>query len=227
MSHSDQGVVDASASDQSESRVLRHPHRYDLLVRCLYFGFEGRFRRWVARAGEVGPGDTVLDVGSGTGTLLNTIAAQVDGRARLHGLDASKEMIEFARRKSRRKGVTAEFRTGSALGLPYADGKFDVVFCTFVMHHLPEEMRPVALREMRRVLREGGRLVLADFGKPRFPVSVGWLLHAARHLIPHRHDVVDLRQLVETGFEEVRTDRSWSGAVAIWTGRHPGAGGGG
>jgi ubiquinone/menaquinone biosynthesis C-methylase UbiE len=137
---------------------------YDLLAMVLLRGSEAAFRRKMVDLAQVKLGEAVLDVGCGTGSLL--IAAKkrigVDGKA--FGIDPSPEMIAVARRKAVRQNADIEFTQGVAESLPYADAMFDAVFCTLMLHHLPDSLRPACVHEMRRVLKPGGRVFAVDFG---------------------------------------------------------------
>src|SRR5207247_2407714 len=119
------------------SHVLRNPRAYDWLARAITLGGERKFRRRTLDLAELHSGDTVLDVGCGTGTLLIEAAKRVGPSGSTHGLDRSAEMIAHARRKAAAQGVAANFVEGSADRLGFPDASFEVVFCTLMLHHLP------------------------------------------------------------------------------------------
>lgn len=110
---------------------------------------------------------------------------------------------------------------GSAGSLPYRPASFDAVFSTLVLHHLPGSMRDVAIREMRRVLRPGGRVVTIDWQRPKSLVramssglSLPYLLHSLRPGAPPPN-VLDIEPLVrELGFESV-TRHAFGGGVLV------------
>lgn len=131
--------------------------------------------RWALREGEIKgrlvgqlglqPGQRVLDLGCGTGTLLAMMKVACP-EAEVHGLDADPEVIAIAQAKADRAGLTVEIRQAMASQLPYADGVFDCVVSSLLLHHLARDGKVAALREANRVLRPGGRFLLADWDQP-------------------------------------------------------------
>jgi ubiquinone/menaquinone biosynthesis C-methylase UbiE len=108
-------------------------------------------------------GETVLEIGPGTGYYTLDVARTVE---RLHVFDLQPEMLEHTLRRAREAGVDNVVpRQGDARTLPYADGVFDAAFLVTVLGEIPDQ--EAALRELRRVVRPGGRLVVGElFGDP-------------------------------------------------------------
>jgi ubiquinone/menaquinone biosynthesis C-methylase UbiE len=111
------------------------------------------------------PGETVLDVGCGTGTLLIAAKRRLGPSGRAIGIDPSPEMIARAQRKAKRLGVDVAFQVGIIESLPFPDAYCDAVLSTLMIHHLPSELRECGAREIARVLKPGGRMLVVDFGK--------------------------------------------------------------
>lgn len=155
--------------ERADGALITRPRLYEAVSRLAFAGRERRYRELVRLAG-VQPGERVLDVGCGSGYLTG-LAAEAGASAL--GVDASEPMIGFARRTV--GSASCRFEVGTAQALPAGDGEFDVVLSSLVLHHLPDADQPAALAEMRRVLRSGGRLLVADFRPPRSRV--------ARHLV--------------------------------------------
>ena len=131
---------------------------YDLMNRAMTGGLDLRWRR-LAAAAAVRPGDAVLDAACGTGDLA--LAGLRAGAAEVTGLDFSPRMLERARRKS--DAIT--WVQGDLLALPFADESFDAATIGFGIRNVAE--LELGLRELRRVLRPGGRLAILEITRPR------------------------------------------------------------
>lgn len=128
-----------------------------------HVAFLGRRRRVYKRICEVSAahrGERVLDVGCGGGYLSRLLAAAVGDEGKVTGVDPSVPAIEYARRKA---PANCEFTVGVAQHLEQPDESFDLVTSALAMHHIPAEVRQAAVEEMYRVLRPGGRVLVADF----------------------------------------------------------------
>jgi ubiquinone/menaquinone biosynthesis C-methylase UbiE len=145
-------------------RVLHLAALYDLLLCLVTLGRERGLREKVLRLAHLEPGQSVLDVGCGTGTLAIAAKRHVGPTGRVHGIDASPEMISRAGKKARKAGVEIDFKNALAEALPFADAQFDAVLSTVMLHHLPRKVRQQCAHEIRRVLKPGGRVLAVDFG---------------------------------------------------------------
>ena len=132
---------------------------YDGRMRC--FRIDGLYHR-VMEMLQLEKKEHVLDVGCGTGALLSLLRRRYPGRVGLVGVDASPEMIGLA--KSRTKGMMITIRPARAEGLPFANGTFNVVLSVLAYHRMPALVKRVAVAETARVLKPGGRFILADIG---------------------------------------------------------------
>jgi demethylmenaquinone methyltransferase / 2-methoxy-6-polyprenyl-1,4-benzoquinol methylase len=130
---------------------------YDAMNRVMTAGLDVRWRR-LAAAAVVRKGDSVLDAACGTGDL--TIAAAKAGAGHVTGLDFSEQMLARARRKA-----PLEWVQGDMLALPFDDATFDAATVGFGVRNVAD--LELALRELRRVLRPGGRLAILEITQPR------------------------------------------------------------
>ncbi len=136
---------------------------YDPLLRWM-MREESIKRRLIQEAG-IQPGQRVLDLGCGTGTLALMIKGSIP-EAEVTGLDGDPKVLEIARTKADRAGLNLKLDQGMAYQLPYQDGSFDRVLSSLVFHHLESDDKRRTMREVYRVLRAGGEFYLLDLGKP-------------------------------------------------------------
>ena len=142
--------------------------RYDWFNRLASCGLDQRWRSQALRRGEVDSGQRVLDVCAGTGDLALLIASQQRGRGSVIGLDMNREMLSAARDKQLARGVEISWLQGDAQRLPFPSESFDRVVIGFSTRNLSDLV--LGLREMVRVLRPTGRLIVLETGYPRHPL---------------------------------------------------------
>lgn len=131
--------------------------RYDLLNDLLSLGQDRLWRREVVRAVAAEPGETVLDLAAGTGTSSKPFA---EAGAQVFPTDLSLGMLQVGKRRE----PQLTFVAGDALALPYRDDVFDAVTISFGLRNVADTL--AGLRELRRVTRPGGRLVVCEFSTP-------------------------------------------------------------
>jgi demethylmenaquinone methyltransferase/2-methoxy-6-polyprenyl-1,4-benzoquinol methylase len=201
---------------------------YDAMNHAMTVGLDRRWRMETARA-VVWPGDRVLDACCGTGDLA---IASLRGGGRVTGLDFSERMLERAREKSHE----VEWVQGDALQLPFSEGSFDAVTVGFGVRNLDD--LEAGLRELRRVLRPGGRVGILEITRPRgllrpfYKLWFDGLVPLAGKLLPGGSAYTylpasvrrfpgakDFAELMQTaGFEQVRFRLFAGGIVALHTG---------
>ena len=146
--------------------VIRTPRLYDVRAWLASMGREGQFRDEEVRLARIRPGDRVLDVGCGTGSLTLAAARAAGPSGRVVGVEPGIEMIERARAKGRRSKPPVEWVHAAGEHLPFPDASFDVVLISLVLHQLPSDPLHGTMAQIRRVLAPGGRLLAVDLGTP-------------------------------------------------------------
>lgn len=137
---------------------------YDLLNVLLSFGID-RYWRWqTARRFEAGRHQKILDCATGTGDQLFAMLKRAKAPVDAVGIDPAPNMLAIAREKSAKRGLDCNFVVGKADSLPFPDGSFDLLTMSFGIRNVEDV--PHALREMRRVLKKGGRLAILEFSLP-------------------------------------------------------------
>ena len=187
MTHPAEGIEKHSTT----GLVLHKAAGYDLLLWLVTCGREQAFREKMLQFARLRPGESVLDVGCGTGTLAILAKRQVGPTGEVCGIDASPEMIARAGKKARRAGVDVSFKNGFAQSLAVPDARFDVVVTTVMIHHLPKKARAELAGEIRRVLKPGGRVLAIDFGGSATDRK-SFLDHIHR-----RHGHVDFKEITD------------------------------
>jgi ubiquinone/menaquinone biosynthesis C-methylase UbiE len=155
---------------------------YDLL--------EEPFERHAKRIGldllAVQPGERILEIGPGTGHCLATLARRARPAGLVTGVDLSARMLRQTRRLTGRSGVTSRIGLvqGDAHRLPLRDGAFDAIFTSFFLELIATRQIPVVLGECRRVLRDGGRIVVVSLQHRHPQAPAARLYLAARRYLP-------------------------------------------
>lgn len=158
-------LADRIATPDGKRRYVRSlfatiADRYDVITVALSYGQDRRWKRRVVSIAAPTVGARALDLATGTGDLAFALAAC---GAKVVGLDITPRMIELARQKIGREAPPA-FVVGDMTALPFPSASFDIVTTGYGLRNVPD--LALAIDEIRRVLRPGGRLVSLDFNRP-------------------------------------------------------------
>jgi ubiquinone/menaquinone biosynthesis C-methylase UbiE len=181
---------------------------YDIIVNLITLGRTRAIHRETLSLAGLRPGDSVLDIGCGTGILLLEAERVVGPDGTVVGLDVQPAMIKQARRRASDNNSRATFEIAPIDHIPYPDCTFDVAFSTLMYHHLTDTQKREGLVELERVLKPNGRLVLVDINPTRRSI----LTSLPGHSRLEREDYV--RHEVTEGMQA-------AGFTVIETGAHP------
>lgn len=195
--HIDRINEDSEIKSQMEKMV----DSYDSYMRRITLGKENKLRELTVDLAQVSAGDTVLEIGCGTGTLSLEAKRKTGPAGKVYGIDIISGMIERSRNKAAQAGLDVSFQIGSVDDIPYEDNMFDVVMCSFMIFHMSEAVRRKGIEEIYRVLKPQGQLLVLDLNLParRVPralmkLFLGFML---------KHDLKELMPLMQTaGFLE-------------------------
>jgi ubiquinone/menaquinone biosynthesis C-methylase UbiE len=213
----------AAALSRENTRINynRLSRWYDLL--------SGKSEQAVSQFGlqmlKLKPGETVLEVGFGTGHNLLALAELVGTTGHVHGIDLSEGMLAVAQARLLKAGLAGkvDLHCGDASRLPYGAEMFDAAFCSFTLELFDAAEIPLVLQEIQRVLRRSGRLgivSLSGYGKTNVMTRLYNLAHRKLPAIVDCRPILVQKALLEAGFEVPRVDiRSiWGLAVEVVVG---------
>ncbi len=154
---------------------------YDRVNTVLSFGVHHHWRKKTIQESGAKHGDHVLDCATGTGDLAIEFKKVVGKEGYVLGTDFCAPMIESAPGKAEKKGLDVDFEVADAMNLPYKDDRFDIASISFGIRNVDEPI--TALKEMARVVKPGGRVVVLEFGQPKGVLKYPYNLYS-QHIMP-------------------------------------------
>ncbi len=185
-------------------RTIRWGARfYDLASWAMLLGRGPAIREKTLEVARLAPGQHLLDVGCGTGTLALATWRRLQPEGKVSGIDASPEMIEVAREKAMKRAMMVSFQVSAIEDLPFPDASFDVVLSSFMLHHLPEDVKRQGFAQVLRVLKPEGRFLAVDLADSTRS-WIGRLTGVFGHAMPLGYVEGLVSEIRAAGFENVR-----------------------
>jgi ubiquinone/menaquinone biosynthesis C-methylase UbiE len=185
-----------------KSQMEKAVPSYDSYMRKMTFGRERTLREMTVGLAQVKPGDCVLEVGCGTGTLTLAAKRQAGLSGKVFGIDVIPGMIELSQRKAKQANEDITFQLGSIDDIPFPANHFDVVMCSFMIFHMSETTRRKGIEEVYRVLKPQGRLLVLDLALPPQPLPRAIAQRLLGGML--EHDLQELLPLMQaTGFSNL------------------------
>ncbi len=191
---------DAVMKSQMEKMVSS----YDAYMKKITLGRERTLRETTVSLAQVKPGDTVLEVGCGTGSLTLAAKRRAGPAGKAFGIDIIPGMIEASRSKAAQAGEDITFQPGSMDDIPFPSNQFDVVMCSFMIFHMSDKVRQKGMAEIHRVLKPQGGLLILDLALP--PKGLSRAIAKALFGGMLQHDLRELLPLMQAvGFSDIET----------------------
>ena len=170
-----------SMSEKVRSMFADIADDYDKVNGILSFGIHNLWRTKTVKESGAKEGDRVLDCATGTGDLALEFKQKVGMDGYVMGTDFCSEMIAHAPEKAQKKGLEIDFEVADAMHLPYGGATFDIASIAFGIRNVDDPIQ--ALKEMARVVKPGGRVVVLEFGQPKGVVGVPYRFYS-KHVMP-------------------------------------------
>lgn len=186
---------------------------------------EATFKGHLVAQARIGSSERVLDLGCGTATLTLLIKS-IHPDATVIGIDGDAKILQIGRRKAEKAGLKITLTQAMAFNLPYSNASFDGVLSSLMFHHLTREDKDRSLKEANRVLRPGGSIHVADFGKPQNLLmriaSYPWQLYNGSSSTADNIKGLLPTLMRDSGFVEVRESASYMtlfGTLSLYAAR--------
>jgi ubiquinone/menaquinone biosynthesis C-methylase UbiE len=203
MPQNDVTSKEVNLDQQYKNQMEKAAPTYDKLMKRMTFGRERELRETTISLAGVKPGDYVLEVGCGTGTLTLAAKRRAGSSGKAFGIDVIPMMIELSQRKAAQAGEEITFQLASIADIPFPANHFDVVMCSFMIFHMSETTRQKGIAEIYRVLKPQGRWLVLDSAAPTRPWLKTFVKMISGGELPP--DLRVLRPLMEScGFSDIK-----------------------
>ncbi len=202
MAQSDMTLQEVDLDQQFKNQMEKAAQTYDALMKRMTFGRERELRETTVSLAGVKPGDCVLEVGCGTGTLTLAAKRRAGPSGKVFGIDVIPVMIELSQRKAALAEEEITYQLASIADIPFPANTFDVVMCSFMIFHMSEKVRQKGVAEIFRVLKPQGRLLVLDSATPtRSALKALVKMVSGGELPPDLHQLCPLME--HSGFSKI------------------------
>jgi ubiquinone/menaquinone biosynthesis C-methylase UbiE len=198
-----EGTIQQTNEDESiKNQMEKMVSSYDDYMKKVTLGREETLRKTTVELAGIKAGDSVLEIGCGTGTLTLAAKKQAGPSGKVCGIDIIPGMIEASQRKAAAAGEEITFQAGSIDQIPFPDNSFDEVLCSFMIFHMSAETRSKGIVEIQRVLKPRGKLLVLDLALPPQPLQRAIAKMAFKGMLEHEMQEL-LPVLEQTGFADI------------------------
>ncbi len=195
---------------------------YDAIVGLITLGQEQKMRQAILELVNIQPGDRILEVGCGTGSLSLAAKIKAGPESQVYGIDIAPDMIDTARRKASKANLDIKFEVGRIETIPFPDRQFDLVFSSLMLHHVPDwRDKEKGIAEMLRVLIIGGKLLVIDFEPPKNPLIKGLVSIFFGHKMAGYNLREFIPMLEKAGFNNIETGPTKYKLLSHLSGKRP------
>jgi ubiquinone/menaquinone biosynthesis C-methylase UbiE len=214
--HGQKGAGQPSGSMQGWGKT------YDLMVRIMTFGQEQKLRLATVVQAKIRPGERILEVGCGTGSVSLAAKREAGTESQVFGIDIAPDMVAIARQKAGKAGLDVQFQEGRIEAIPFPDEQFDLVLSSLMLHHvIGAEAKQKGIQEIYRVLKPGGRLLVVDAAQPKNPLLRGMAnLVVGHEMLAHGMDEY-IPMLEQAGYVNIETGPTSTSFLAYLSGGKP------
>ncbi|OJU10638.1 MAG: hypothetical protein BGN88_15095 [Clostridiales bacterium 43-6] len=189
-----------------KSQMEKMVDTYDSYMQKITFGRENKLREMTIDLANIKPGDNVLEIGCGTGTLTLEAKRKSGPSGKVCGIDIIPGMVERSQQKAAQANMDVMFQLGSIDNIPFPDDQFDAVMCSFMIFHMSETVRRKGIEEIFRVLKPKGQIVVLDLNLPirRVPRALMKMFLG----FMFKHDLKELLPIMESiGFSDLELEQ--------------------
>ncbi len=190
-----------------KNQMEKMVNSYDRYMKRITLGREDELRKMTVNLAQIKQGDSVLEIGCATGSLSHAAKKQAGKEGSVAAIDIIPGMIEVSRKKAAEANLDVSFQVGNIQDIPFPDEHFDEVMCSFMIFHMSEKVRNNGIKEIFRVLKPNGSLLVLDLALPPEKISRSILKLFLGFML--KHDLEDLKPVMESsGFSKTEISRA-------------------